>query len=85
MTLSSSPSLVSTLVTFFVTLGKCRNGLRGKVFGGSTHHLRDAHMARVLNLLIWELAAVDSHVLMDQDTRWGLQVGVTLKHQPSSD
>lgn len=53
---------------FSVTLGKCRNGLRGKVFGGSTHHVRDAYMARVLNLFRWELVAVDSHVLVDQDT-----------------
>lgn len=52
---------------FSMTLGKCRNGLRGKVLGGATHHIRDANMARVLHLFRWELVAVDSHVLVDQE------------------
>lgn len=54
---------------FPVTLGKCRSGLRGKILGGATHQVRDANMARVLHLLRWELVAVDSHVLMDQDAK----------------
>lgn len=52
---------------FPMTLGKCRNVLRGKVLGGATHHVRDANIASVLCLFRWELVAVDSHVLVDQE------------------